>query len=279
LFDKFIFLTYRLTKERFCSPLLPLGGILADEMGLGKTVEVIACILCHRKPSSEHKLLDNSKTADQYSNASKPNTPSETVCERGAEMEPTSVANVQECSERKPTEGDCCNQEGTDRNADKPGCSCDKIDSDPAEASSNQGPSRSKSTLTLCNGYSSGNTASVTGDGNNSTCMPAHSSMSCNQTDNLVTELQRDEQMASLATATSVEKSTSDFVKCQCICGINTARCDDKVLECCSCQAVFHAGCLQYDFPGKFLCPHCAVNQVKIHSLGYLVERKTKPTH
>ncbi len=27
----------------------PPGGILADEMGLGKTVEVLACVLCHRR--------------------------------------------------------------------------------------------------------------------------------------------------------------------------------------------------------------------------------------
>lgn len=261
--DKFIFLTYRLTKERFCSPLLPLGGILADEMGLGKTVEVIACILCHRKPSSEHKLLDNTTTADQYSNVSKLGTASKTGCEREAEIESASVTNVQECSKMKPTECDCCNQEGTDRNADKPDCSCDKIDNDPTEVSCNQGSSCSKSTLTLCTGNSDGDTVAVTGDGNSSICMPAHSTMSCNQTDNFVTELQRDEQIASSTTATSVEKRTS-VIKCQCICGINIAHCDDKLLHCCSCQAVFHAVCLQYDCPGKFLCPHCAVNQVKI---------------
>ena len=248
-------------------------------MGLGKTVEVIACILCHRKPSSQHKLLNNTKTADQYSNASKPNTVSKTGCERRAEIEPTSVTNVQECSKLQPTDCDCCNQEGTDRNADKPDCSCDKIDSDPAEASGNQGPSCSKSALTLCNGYSNGDAVAVTGDGNSSACMPAHSTLSCDQTDNLVTELQRDELTASSATATSVEKGTSG-IKCQCICGINIASCDDKLLECCSCQAVFHAECLQYDCPDKFLCPHCAVNQVRIHSLGYLMEKKkTKPAH
>ena len=56
--------TFRLTKGRFPSPPLPLGGILADEMGLGKTVEVIACILCHPKPSSERKSLEDTRTTD-----------------------------------------------------------------------------------------------------------------------------------------------------------------------------------------------------------------------
>lgn len=55
--------TGRVTKECFPAPLLPLGGILADEMGLGKTVEVIACILCHPKPSSKDKLVDQCRTA------------------------------------------------------------------------------------------------------------------------------------------------------------------------------------------------------------------------
>ena len=230
--------------------MLPLGGILADEMGLGKTVEVIACILCHRKPSSELKLLDNAMTADSCSNVSKPSTE-------------TSVTDVQECSKMQPLKFDCYIQEGTDRNADKPDCGCDKIDSDPTEVIPNQGSTCSKSTLMLCNDSSNGDTAAVTGDGNSSICMPAQSSVSCDQSDNLVTELQRGEQTTSSAIATSVEESTA-VIKCQCICGINVASCDDKLLECYSCKAVFHAGCLQYDCPGKFLCPRCAVNQVRI---------------
>ena len=56
-----------MTKECFPAPLLPLGGILADEMGLGKTVEVIACILCHPKPSSKDKLVDQFITAQAKS--------------------------------------------------------------------------------------------------------------------------------------------------------------------------------------------------------------------
>ena len=236
-------------------------------MGLGKTVEVIACILCHRKPSSEHKVLDNTMAADQYSNVSKPST----------EASVTKL-NVQECSKMQPTEFNCCYQEGTDRNTDKPDCSCDKINSDPTDISCNQGSSCSKTTLTLCNDNSNSDAVTVNGDGTGSVCMPMHSTMSYNQSENFVTELQRDEQTTCSATATSIEKHTS-VIKCQCICGINIASSDDKLLECCSCQAVFHAECLQYDCLGKFLCPHCAVNQVRIHSSGCLVKPKTKPAH
>ena len=238
-------------------------------MGLGKTVEVIACILCHRKPSAEHKVLGNTMIAHQYSSVSKPST----------EASVTKL-NVQECSKMQPTECDCCYQEGTDRNADKPDSSCDKINSDPTDVSCNQGSSCSKTTLTSCNDNSDSDTVAVTGDDAGSVCMPIHSTMSCNQSENFVTELQRDEQTTSSATTTciSVEEHTS-VVKCQCVCGINVASSDDKLLECCSCQAVFHAECLQYDCPGKFLCPHCAVNQVRIHSSGSLVEQKTKPAH
>ena len=218
-------------------------------MGLGKTVEVIACILCHRKPLSEHKLRDNTMVADQCSNVSSPSTAA-------------SVTNVQECSKMQRAQCDCCIQEATDRNADKPGCSCDKIDSD-TEVSLSQGSTCSKTALTLCNDNSNGDAVAVTGDGDSSKCMPAHSTMSCYQSDSLVTELQTDEQTTGSAIAISLEES-STVVKCQCICGINVASCDDKLLQCHSCQAVFHAGCLQYDCPGKFLCPHCAVNQVRI---------------
>lgn len=229
-------------------------------MGLGKTVEVIACILCHRKPSSEHKVLDNTMAADQDSNVnSKPNTaPSVTKL------------NVQERSKMQPTECDCCYQEGTDRNADKPDSSCDKINSDPTDISCNQGSSCSKTTLTLCDDNSNSDTVAVTGDDTGSVCMPIHSTMSCNQSENFVTELQRADEQTT---------SNTSVVKCQCICGINIASSDDKLLECCICQAVFHAECLQYDCPGKFLCPHCAVNQVRGHSSGSLVEQKLKPAH
>lgn len=223
-------------------------------MGLGKTVEVIACILCHRKPSSEHKVLDNTVAADQYLNVSKPSTAASVT-----------KLNVQECSKMQPTECDGCYQEDTDRNADKPDCSCDKIDSDPTDVSCNQGSSCFKTALTLCNDNSDSDTVTVTGDDTSFVC----------QSENFVTELQGHEQTTRSATATAVEEHIS-VVKCQCICGINVASSDDKLLECCSCQAVFHAECLQfqYDCPGKFLCPHCTVNQVRIHSSGHLVEQK-----
>ena len=236
-------------------------------MGLGKTVEVIACILCHRKPSSEHKVLDNTVAADQYSSVNQPSTAASVT-----------KLNVQECSKMQSTECNCCYQEDTDRNADKPDCSCNKIDSDLIDISCNQCSSCCKTTLT-CNDNIDSDTA-ATGDDTGSACMSIHSTMSCNQSENFVTELQRHEQTTSSATAASVsvEEHTS-VVKCQCICGITIASSDVKVLECYSCQAVFHAECLQYDCPGKFLCPHCAVNQVRIHSSVYLVKQKTKPAH
>ena len=43
-------------------------------MGLGKTVEVIACILCHSKPSSEVKSFDYTLTA------SEPHTDTSSTC-------------------------------------------------------------------------------------------------------------------------------------------------------------------------------------------------------
>lgn len=47
----------------FSPPYVP-GGILADEMGLGKTVELLACILAHRKSTSD----DGSVVAPTWQN-------------------------------------------------------------------------------------------------------------------------------------------------------------------------------------------------------------------
>lgn len=53
-------------------------------MGLGKTVEVIACILYHPKPSSEHKSLEESRTTDQNFSGNETNEEkSLTSCGRG----------------------------------------------------------------------------------------------------------------------------------------------------------------------------------------------------
>ena len=63
----------------------------------------------------------------------------------------------------------------------------------------------------------------------------------------------------------SVEENVTFTVKCQCICGISEATCDDSLLWCCGCEAVFHAECLQYDCPREFLCPHCALKRVRLY--------------
>ena len=42
--------------NRPCAVQSPPGGILADEMGLGKTVEVLACMLIHRRQT--HTLVE-----------------------------------------------------------------------------------------------------------------------------------------------------------------------------------------------------------------------------
>lgn len=243
-----IFIIFRLTKERFCLPLLPLGGILADEMGLGKTVEVIACILCHRKPSAEQKSLDNTMTPDQCSNVNQTDTT-------------TPLASIQECSKLNHTECDISTHKGTISNANKQDSVCDTIDNDSTDASSSQVSTCSKTMLTSCDGSGERDTETVTGESDSS--LSAHSTMTCNhELNNLVTAVQSDqENAASSAITTSIEEISA--TKCQCICGTNVASCDDKLLQCCGCQAVFHAKCLRYDCSGEFLCPHCAVNQVR----------------
>ena len=59
----------------------------------------------------------------------------------------------------------------------------------------------------------------------------------------------------------------SATIKCQCVCGVTSASYDDAVLKCCGCEAVFHAACLQYHCPQEFICPHCALKQVR----GYFI--------
>ena len=59
----------------------------------------------------------------------------------------------------------------------------------------------------------------------------------------------------------------SATMKCQCICGVTSASYDDALLKCCGCEVVFHAACLQYHCPREFICPHCALKQVR----GYFI--------
>ena len=53
-------------------------------------------------------------------------------------------------------------------------------------------------------------------------------------------------------------------IKCQCVCGVTSANFSDKLLNCCICQAVFHARCLTYHCPKEFICPPCALKQVRL---------------
>lgn len=380
----FTFVICRLTKERFNVPSLPLGGILADEMGLGKTVEVIACILCHPKPSSEHRSpMRNAMTAEQLSNISQTTTA-------------TPHASIQDSFKLKSTECDISDHERTISDTSKPGHVCGKIDSSSTDDSSSQVSPCSESMLTLCKD-SGDNIKAVpsTEETDNSICIPVHSTASCNQSNNTDHDCGKidssstddsssqvsscSESMLTLCNGSSgndikavpsteetdnstftpvqstascyqsnkpdqdcdkIDSSSTDVissqvspcsettltlcndssnedvktvndesdnstftfpqsptpnnqshkldviqsdkevtsacsesgisveeravaVKCQCICGINVASCDDKLLQCCGCQAVFHAECLNYDCPGEFLCPHCAVSQVR----------------
>lgn len=231
-------------------------------MGLGKTVEVIACILCHRKPSSEDKSLDHTITSDQDSSISQSNTA-------------TSCNNmIQECSTSKLAE---CEINGLKRNTSntvEPDRDCEKIDSCEADtySSSNQESTSSVSTSTLCNGDIVGDVKEISGGGDCSTCFSAHNTTLSNDLNELSSgQGEQERTIKSSAISTSVEESPVAAITCQCICGINVASSEDELLHCCGCQAVFHAGCLRYDCPGGFLCPHCAVNRPAIPSRTTLI--------
>lgn len=63
----------------------------------------------------------------------------------------------------------------------------------------------------------------------------------------------------------------SATIKCQCICGVTSASYDDALLQCCGCETVFHAACLQYHCPQEFICPHCALKQVRAYFIVCLL--------
>ena len=63
----------------------------------------------------------------------------------------------------------------------------------------------------------------------------------------------------------------SATIKCQCVCGVTSASNDDALLQCCGCEAVFHAACLQYHCPQEFICPHCALKQVRVYFIVSLL--------
>ena len=254
MFDRFILiLNCRLTKERFCLPLLPLGGILADEMGLGKTVEVIACILCHRKPLQDHKSLNDTMIAIQNLHNR------QTI---------TAAPLIQDSLKLKSTGCVISNHEKSISDANKQDHDCGKIDSCSTHVSSSKVSPCSQTVLMLCNGSSDDkDVETVTEESANSACISAHSTTPYNESNKLgAVQSDQDITITSSEIATSVEERTA-AIKCQCICGINVACCDDKLLQCCGCQAVFHAECLNYDCLHEFLCPHCAVSRVRAQYL------------
>lgn len=61
---------YFVCEKPFEIPPSP-GGILADEMGLGKTVEVLSCVMCHRRPnySSPYESLENDFKEEEENNS------------------------------------------------------------------------------------------------------------------------------------------------------------------------------------------------------------------
>ena len=81
--------------------------------------------------------------------------------------------------------------------------------------------------------------------------------------------VQDDLEAASLSNSSSTLVEQVATIRCQCICGTTEASCSDKLLQCCGCQAVFHVKCLQYDCPREFLCPHCALKQVRLYYWTY----------
>ena len=67
---------------------------------------------------------------------------------------------------------------------------------------------------------------------------------------------------SSLSSGLALKKTAP--IKCQCVCGVTSANFSDKLLNCCKCQAVFHARCLTYECPKEFICPPCALRQVRL---------------
>ena len=209
-------------------------------MGLGKTVEVIACILCHSKPSSEGKSFDYTLTA------SEPHTDTSSTCN----------SMIQEGSKSKLAE-------------------CENNDCDEAVTghSSNKEPTLCENSPPLCNGDIAREMKGTTEKGDSSSHDSGHSTTSSNEDSNELALGTDGQKMAKTNSDiyTSDEESATQFMKCQCICGVNLASVDDKLLQCCECQAVFHATCLGYDFPGGFLCPHCSVSRPATPSRATLI--------
>ena len=401
----------RLTKECFPPPLLPLGGILADEMGLGKTVEVIACILCHPKPTSDPKLPVVVESGTALQKLSNPETIIEenllSSCKMGgvkpttAQIEPSrhqalsnsSTMNLEHKSEsachgttmqsslasgsvnaNKAREHKLLETNGSskltecvtsskatncvtthsdmkflnhDKISDVKGCLDVKLTS-PCESqtrqnshaspvkldsccdvSGQQGSNASQIASSFCKvtednhevgeTISRENNISVLNDINynaassvclgsenfemfskeNDGALPPHAVVSscrslessrdvlqCHANDKgrlqpevIITQhnhnsnadetkdtvpSKNDQDFAdksSLSSGLALKETAS--IKCQCVCGVTSANFSDMLLNCCECRGVFHAKCLTYDCPKEFICPPCALKQVR----------------
>lgn len=77
--------------------------------------------------------------------------------------------------------------------------------------------------------------------------------------------------MTDSSSPSSASVKNSATIKCQCICGVTSGSYDDALLQCCGCEAVFHAACLQYHCPQEFICPHCALKQVRAYFIVCLL--------
>ena len=341
---------------------------MADEMGLGKTVEVIACILCHPKPTSESKLpvdtesgtalqkLSNPQTivgesllssskmrlekpttaqidpsrhqALSNSSTMNPEHKSESACNGTTSesvkankalehklLESNDSSKLTECvasskrtncvathSDMKFLNHDqnfdvkeCLNVEFTSpcesqirQNLHAPQVKldqCDVSDQQGSNAASSvcldnenfemynrekDGALLPHAVISSCEGLESSRDVFQCHSYDKGRLQPEvmiteHShNPNTNHTKDTVPSIsnQNFADYSSLSSGLALKKTAS--IKCQCVCGVTSANFSDKLLNCCKCQAVFHARCLTYECPKEFICPPCALRQVRL---------------
>ena len=210
-------------------------------MGLGKTVEVIACILNHPKPS--FALSTDQSTAENITLAEY----SQDLVNKIAMQEKTS-SHKDSASESKKHEqrkiGECICQLSTTHWKEN------IVDKD-----SFSGKSCRNCELSFKHSCLADNTNSdVKGRG------PTETDNNASLHKGTFTHRKSDHASDSHA----LKEANLHAIKCHCICGSNYASLSDSVLQCYSCQIVFHASCINHDPNMEFLCPHCVMNKVSI---------------
>ncbi|XP_068707085.1 E3 ubiquitin-protein ligase SHPRH-like isoform X2 [Montipora foliosa] len=245
--------TGRVTKECFPAPLLPLGGVLADEMGLGKTVEVIACILCHPKPSSKDKLVDQFITAHAKSTGMQTNGESP-----HSSYDPRSKDNSTVIYSTMTQD---CKSQSNDAMMHSNLCS----------GSVNAREDLKYQQDNYCNSKKTECVISQERTSHASTQLN-HKLLNHGETSDAY---RRTDQMPAIPVKDCLNfqgaVTETMTIKCQCICGVTSANCSDKLLHCSDCQAVFHGKCLVYDCPKGFICPQCALKQEVVPSRATLI--------